>query len=387
MWASPYHAQREFTLGIIGGGQLAKMLAQAAYRLGLRVAILEHGADSPAGRMTQLEFPEGWNSPEALSAFIRVSDLITLENEFVSPELLDHIASYRPVYPTPETVHRVRDKLTQKRAMAAAGIPVPTFAGVDTLEEALAFAHQHGFPLALKTRTFGYDGYGNRTVADPEQLAQAWTELQQRLPTSGLLAERFVVLQKELAVIVARNRRGEVAVYPCVETVQQDHVCRVVYAPAPIPEPLRRHAQELAVACVEAIDGVGVFGIELFLTTDGQLLFNELAPRPHNSGHYTIEACYTSQFENAIRAVCNLPLGSPEMFVPAAVMVNMLGTRSGSGIPDVVLPALRVGKAWIHLYGKRESRPRRKMGHITAIGNTLEEAYRIAQQAAEGIIW
>lgn len=387
MLPSPYNASRELTLGIIGGGQLAKMLAQAAYRLGLRVAILEHGADSPAGRMTQLEFPEGWNSPETLAAFIRASDLITLENEFVGPEVLDYIAQYRPVYPTPETVRRVRDKLTQKHTIAAVGIPVPSFAGVETPEEVLAFAQQHGFPLVLKTRTFGYDGYGNRTLATADQLPHAWTELRQRLPAGGLLVERFVPLQKELAVIVARNRHGEVAVYPCVETVQEDHVCRIVYAPAPIPERLRRQAQELAVACVEAIEGVGVFGIELFLDVDGQLFFNELAPRPHNSGHYTIEACYTSQFENAIRAVCNLPLGSPEMFVPAAVMVNLLGVRSGSGIPDSVLPALRVGKAWIHLYGKRESRLRRKMGHVTAVGNSLEEAYRTAWQAAEGIIW
>jgi 5-(carboxyamino)imidazole ribonucleotide synthase len=211
--------------------------------------------------------------------------------------------------------------------------------------------------------------------------------LWQRVQHEGILVEEFVPLQKELAVIVARSRRGELAVYPCVETVQQDHVCRVVYAPAPLPEPLRRQAQELAVACVEAIDGVGVFAVELFLSQDGTILFNEIAPRPHNSGHYTIEACYTSQFENAIRAVCGLPLGSPEMFVPAAVMVNLLGVRSGSGIPDAVTEALRVGKAWIHLYGKRESRPRRKMGHVTAVGATLEEAYRLAQQAADGIMW
>ncbi|MCS7176905.1 MAG: 5-(carboxyamino)imidazole ribonucleotide synthase [Candidatus Kapabacteria bacterium] len=387
MLPSPYSPNRELTIGIIGGGQLAKMLAQAAYRLGLRVAIIEHGADSPAGRMTQLEFPEGWNSREALEAFLRVSDIITLENEFVAPELLEGLAQHRPVYPTPETIRRVRDKLTQKQTMVAAGIPVPSFAGASSSDDVLQFAEDYGFPVVLKTRTFGYDGYGNRTVYDRQALPEAWTALKQRTTDSSLLVEQFVQLQKELAVIVARNRRGDIAVYPCVETVQQDHVCRVVYAPAPIPEPLRRRAQEIAVACVEAVDGVGVFGVELFLTTDGDILFNELAPRPHNSGHYTIEACYTSQFENGIRAICNLPLGSPEMIVPAAVMINLLGVRSGSGIPDSVLPALRVGKAWLHLYGKRESRVRRKMGHVTAVGQTLEEAYAHAQQAAEGVVW
>jgi 5-(carboxyamino)imidazole ribonucleotide synthase len=387
MLPSPFSATRELTIGILGGGQLAKMLAQAAYRLGLRVAIIEHGADSPAGRMTQLEFPEGWNDPQALEAFLNACDIVTLENEFVAPELLAEIAQRRPLYPTAETLRRVRDKLIQKQTMAAAGIPVPEFAAAETVEAALSFAHQHGFPVVLKTRTFGYDGYGNRTVSDPEQLRSAWQLLQQRSTDSGLMVEEFVPLEKELAVIVARNRRGELAVYPCVETVQRDHVCHIVYAPAPIPEPLRRQAQDIAVACVEAIEGIGVFGIELFLRQDGRILFNEIAPRPHNSGHYTIEACYTSQFENGIRAICGLPLGSPEMLVPAAVMINLLGVRFGSGIPDSVLPALQVGKAWIHLYGKRESRPRRKMGHVTAVGTTLEEAYARAHRAAEGIIW
>ncbi|MDW8224647.1 MAG: 5-(carboxyamino)imidazole ribonucleotide synthase [Bacteroidota bacterium] len=386
MLPSPYNPT-ELTIGIIGGGQLAKMLTQAAYRLGLRVAILEHGADSPAGRMTKLEFPEGWTSPEALESFLRASDIITLENEFVSPELLEHLAQHRLVYPSPETVRRVRDKLTQKQVISEAGIPAPAFAAVEAPEDALAFARQHGFPVVLKTRTFGYDGYGNRTVSTTEELPSAWQALQQRALDSSLLAERFIVLQKELAVIVARNRRGELAVYPCVETVQHDHVCREVYAPAPIPDALRRRAQEIAVACVEAVHGVGVFGIELFLDGEGEILFNEMAPRPHNSGHYTIEACYTSQFENAIRAICDLPLGSPDLIVPAAVMVNLLGSRTGRGIPDSVIAALRTGKAWLHLYGKHESRPRRKMGHITAVGQTLEEAHLYARQAAEGITW
>ncbi len=387
MLASPYRPNRELTIGIIGGGQLAKMLAQAAYRLGLRVAIIEHGADSPAGRMTQLEFAAGWHCADALNAFAEASDIITLENEFVSPELLDSLAQRRPVYPSPESVRRVRDKLVQKQTMAAAGIPTPAFAAVETPDDVLAFAHRHGFPVVLKSRTFGYDGYGNATLTAAEELPASWNTLQQRAHEAGMLVEEFVPLEKELAVIVARSRRGELAVYPCVETVQQDHVCRVVYAPAPIPEALRRRAQELAVACVEAIDGVGVFGIELFLRQDGVILFNEIAPRPHNSGHYTIEACYTSQFENAIRAICGLPLGSPEMFVPAAVMINLLGVRSGSGIPESVTAALRLGKGWIHLYGKHSSRPRRKMGHVTAVGATLQEAYQLAQQAADGIIW
>jgi 5-(carboxyamino)imidazole ribonucleotide synthase len=387
MLPSPLHPGRPLTIGILGGGQLAKMLALAAYRMGLQVAILEHGEGSPAGVMTKLEFPGGWSSRADLEAFARASDIITLENEFVPPELLRELSQWRPVYPTPETVALVRDKLTQKQHLARAGIPVAEFQEVTSPVEAGQFAQRVGFPILLKTRLFGYDGYGNRTVETPEALEGAWVELRQRTPEQSLLAERWIPLLKELAVMVARNRRGELAVYPCVETVQQDHVCRIVYAPAPIEEALRRRAQELAVAAVEAIEGIGIFGVELFLSQDGQLYINELAPRPHNTGHYTIEACYTSQFENALRAVCNLPLGSPEMYVPAAVMINLLGVRSGSGFPDDVEPALQAGPAWIHFYGKRESRPRRKLGHVTAVGATLEEAYERARAVAEGILW
>jgi len=387
MLASPLHPGRPLTIGILGGGQLAKMLALAAYRMGLQVAVLEHGEGSPAGVMTKLEFPGGWSSRTDLEAFARASDIITLENEFVPPEILHELSQWRPVYPTPETVALVRDKLTQKQHLARAGIPVAEFEEVPSPAAAAEFAQRVGFPILLKTRLFGYDGYGNRTVEAPEALDSAWTGLQQRTPGQSLLAERWIPLSKELAVMVARNRRGELAVYPCVETVQQDHVCRIVYAPAPIEKSLQRRAQELAVAAVEAIGGIGIFGVELFLSQDGQLYINELAPRPHNSGHYTIEACYTSQFENALRAVCNLPLGSPEMYVGAAVMINLLGVRSGSGFPDAVEPALQAGPAWIHFYGKRESRPRRKLGHVTAVGATLEEAYERARAVAEGILW
>jgi len=387
MLASPLHPGRPLTIGILGGGQLAKMLALAAYRMGLQVAVLEHGEGSPAGVMTKLEFPGGWSSRTDLEAFARASDIITLENEFVPPEILHELSQWRPVYPTPETVALVRDKLTQKQHLARAGIPVAEFEEVPSPAAAAEFAQRVGFPILLKTRLFGYDGYGNRTVEAPEALDSAWTGLQQRTPGQSLLAERWIPLSKELAVMVARNRRGELAIYPCVETVQQDHVCRIVYAPAPIEKSLQRRAQELAVAAVEAIGGIGIFGVELFLSQDGQLYINELAPRPHNSGHYTIEACYTSQFENALRAVCNLPLGSPEMYVGAAVMINLLGVRSGSGFPDAVEPALQAGPAWIHFYGKRESRPRRKLGHVTAVGATLEEAYERARAVAEGILW
>jgi 5-(carboxyamino)imidazole ribonucleotide synthase len=201
------------------------------------------------------------------------------------------------------------------------------------------------------------------------------------------MAESFVTFTKELAVMVARNRRGEIAVYPCVQTIQQGHICVTVLAPAPIEEHLQKHAQDIAVKCVEAVDGVGVFGVEMFLTTDDQIVFNEIAPRPHNSGHYTIEACYTSQFENCIRAVTNMPLGSAEMRVPAACMINLLGERTGSGIPDSVLEMLRIDTVALHLYGKKDVRMGRKMGHLTATGATVDDAFAAANAALERFVW
>jgi 5-(carboxyamino)imidazole ribonucleotide synthase len=387
MLPSIYNPSQPFTLGILGGGQLAKMTAQEAYRMGMRVAVIEHGESSPAGVMTKLEFPGGWKDSEELERFIAASDIITLENEFIDPEILDMIAERRHVFPTPATMRLVQDKFTQKTTMAAVGIPVPTFAEMSTKADLVAFGQQHGYPFVVKTRKFGYDGYGNATIRRETEIDMVWRRFMEGEEPRPLMAESFVTFTKELAVMVARNRRGEIAVYPCVQTIQQGHICVTVLAPAPIEEHLQKHAQDIAVKCVEAVDGVGVFGVEMFLTTDDQIVFNEIAPRPHNSGHYTIEACYTSQFENCIRAVTNMPLGSAEMRVPAACMINLLGERTGSGIPDSVLEMLRIDTVALHLYGKKDVRMGRKMGHLTATGATVDDAFAAANAALERFVW
>jgi 5-(carboxyamino)imidazole ribonucleotide synthase len=387
MLPSIYNPSQPFTLGILGGGQLAKMTAQEAYRMGMRVAVIEHGESSPAGVMTKLEFPGGWKDSEELERFIAASDIITLENEFIDPEILDMIAERRHVFPTPATMRLVQDKFTQKTTMAAVGIPVPTFAEMSTKADLVAFGKQHGYPFVVKTRKFGYDGYGNATIRRETEIDMVWRRFMEGEEPRPLMAESFVTFTKELAVMVARNRRGEIAVYPCVQTIQQGHICVTVLAPAPIEEHLQKRAQDIAVKCVEAVDGVGVFGVEMFLTTDDQIVFNEIAPRPHNSGHYTIEACYTSQFENCIRAVTNMPLGSAEMRVPAACMINLLGERTGSGIPDSVLEMLRIDTVALHLYGKKDVRMGRKMGHLTATGATVDDAFAAANAALERFVW
>jgi 5-(carboxyamino)imidazole ribonucleotide synthase len=387
MLPSIYNPSEPFTLGLLGGGQLAKMTAQEAYKMGLRVAVIEHGADSPAGMMTKKEFPGGWKNPEDLEAFIQASDIITLENEFIDPDILDVIAERRLVFPTPDTMRLVQDKFIQKQTFAAVGVPTPHFAEITSKQDLVDFGQKHGYPFVAKTRKFGYDGYGNATIKRETEIDMVWRRFMEGEDPRPLLAESFVTFTKELAVMVARNKRGEIAVYPCVQTIQQGHVCVTVLAPAPIEPELQKRAQEIAVACVETINGVGVFGIEMFLTTDDQIIFNEIAPRPHNSGHYTIEACHTSQFENCIRAVTNLPLGSADMRVPAACMINLLGERTGSGIPDSVIEMLKVDDVALHLYGKKDVRMGRKMGHLTATGATVDEAFQRANLALNRFVW
>jgi 5-(carboxyamino)imidazole ribonucleotide synthase len=387
MLPSLIHPSKPTTIGILGGGQLAKMMASEAFRMGLRVAVIEHGEDSPAGMMTHLEYPLGWNDAEELTRFVEASDVVTLENEFIDPAIVEQIEERRAVFPSSATLRLIQDKYIQKQTMSAAGIPVPVFAALESVEQMKAFGAEHGWPYVVKTRKFGYDGYGNATVRMPEHCDPVWKRFRNTDSPRDLMGESFVPFVSELAVMVARNRRGELAVYPCVETVQQNHICRLVVAPARIPQEVHQHAQELAVAAVEAIGGVGVFGVELFLLADNSIVFNEIAPRPHNSGHYTIEGCHTSQFENAIRAVVNLPLGSPEMRSPAAAMLNLLGMRNGPGVPDSVVDLMRHASVKLHLYGKKDSRIGRKMGHLTAVANTPEEAVLLVEEAEKDLIW
>lgn len=378
---------KPLTIGILGGGQLAKMLASAAYRTGINVAVIENHDLSPAGDMTKNDFIHGWNNNEDLSKFIEISDIITLENEFISPEILEIIENTKKVYPSSKTMRLVQDKFIQKNTFQNAGLPIPVFTSLDTIEDALEFGKSNGYPFVIKSRKFGYDGYGNATIDSPESIIPTWNKFKADSLRSDMMAEKFVYFRKELAVMVARSTNGETAVYPCVETIQQNHICHSVMSPAVINIELQELAKAISVKAVEAIDGIGVFGIELFLTNDNQILINEIAPRPHNSGHYTIECCYCSQYENAIRAICGLPLGSTEMIKPGGAMVNLLGMRDGSGVPSDITKVLAHNDIWLHLYNKKKSRKGRKMGHITAMADTPEEALEKATKAANDIIW
>jgi 5-(carboxyamino)imidazole ribonucleotide synthase len=377
-------------VGILGGGQLARMTIGAALALGIDITVFEREADSPAGRLAGTEFVGSWESPELQARFAAACDVITLESEFVAPEVLRALeAAGTPVRPGAVTLALIGDKLRQKETLAAAGgIPLPHFRAVASVADVVKAGAEWGWPLVLKARRLSYDGYGNAIVRDAAEVAAAWARL--GAPERALYVEAFVPFRRELAVMVARTPGGVLATYPVAETVQavEAQICRIVRAPAPVAPGMAAQAATTARRAVEAVGAVGVVGVELFETTDGTILLNELAPRPHNSGHYTIEGCVTAQFENHLRAILDWPLGATDLVAPAAVMVNILG-RSGDSVapePAGLRAALAVPGAHVHLYGKRRSRPGRKMGHVTALGPDVATAEAIASQAASTIV-
>lgn len=371
-------------LGIIGGGQLARMTALAARPLGVEVVVLEKDPHSPAARLLPDCVVGDWTDRDTLRKFAERCDVITLENEFVDAAALEFLErAGHEVLPGAACMAVTQDKFTQKSVLQDFGLPVPAFRAVQTPAEVAAAARTFAWPVILKTRRNGYDGKGNFTLKSATDLAAGWQALGGG--NHELMVEAWFPFVKELAVIVTRGRDGATAVYPVVETVQRNHVCHVVRAPAQIPEELARQAAALAKSAVAAVGGVGSFGVEMFLSATGALVINELAPRVHNSGHYTIEACDCSQFENHVRAVLGWPLGSPLMVVPAAAMVNVLGSEAAPGQPRGLDAALRIPGARVHLYGKPRSGPGRKMGHVTVLERSVAEAQAVAERAVREI--
>ncbi|HEX2909678.1 MAG TPA: 5-(carboxyamino)imidazole ribonucleotide synthase [Chloroflexia bacterium] len=374
------------TIGILGGGQLARMTVEAANRLGFQVAILENSEDSPAGKIATFEIVGPWSDTNLLDTLAQTCDVVTLENEFVDCDVLQYLeAKGVPVYPSALTLRLIQDKARQKQVLRSNSIPVPAFATVENEDDVLAFAREYGWPLILKARRNGYDGKGNWKLDSTADIQEGFENLTRG--GSALMVEAFVPFERELAVMVVRRSNGEIITYPVVETIQKDHICHTVTAPAAVSAEVTRRAEQIARGAIEAIQGVGVFGVEMF-QAGGEVLINELAPRPHNSGHYTIEACPSSQFDNLLRAILDLPLGSTELIAPAA-MVNLLGQNKRTDGPDGLEQALAVPGANVHLYGKAESRPGRKMGHVTALapGSNTTKALEIARQAANKIIF
>jgi len=371
-------------VGIIGGGQLSRMLCLAAAQLGIKTVTVERKADCPAAAVSHLHQVGDWNDPAVLRQLATHADVVTLENEFVNAETLTILETENVrILPSAECLRTIQDKLIQKEALQTAGLPTPRFCSTDSIGELQEAGSEFGYPFVLKRRRNGYDGNGNFTIKTAQDLETGWAVLDG--DNHPLFAEEFCLFKAEIAVMVCRSSSGQTVVYPVVETVQKEHICHIVKAPAAVPDSTSAQAIRIATDAVSSVKGIGSIGVELFLTQDDQIVVNELAPRVHNSGHYTIEACHTSQFENHIRAVLGLPLGNPDLIEPAAVMINLLGDAAGPSFPSGVSEALEVDGAHLHLYGKDQSQLGRKMGHLTVTGSPMESVMSRAELAAKKI--
>ena len=361
------------TIGVLGGGQLGRMFAQAAQTLGFRVHVFEPQVDCPAGAVANRVVNAAFDDIEALKAFARGVDVVTYEFENIPSEPLEAIAGIVPLHPRAEVLHICQNRQREKMWLRANGFPHVRYAEALDGDVAAAVA-QVGRPCVVKTADFGYDGKGQMRIATDADLEQANAIFRGR----RCVIERWVDFKCELSVIVARSTTGDVKAFPVAENIHTRHILDVSLVPARLGAAVVREAEQVALAIAEKLGVVGLLAVEMFLTDRGEVLVNELAPRPHNSGHWTLDGCETSQFEQHVRAVCGLPLGAVDVRQPT-VMVNILGDAWGwrgttvTGEPH--WPAiLGAERAKLHLYGKREPRPGRKMGHFTVRDATLEQA-------------
>lgn len=364
-------------IGILGSGQLGRMLAMAARRMGYGVHVLSPDRNTPAGQVADVEITAEYTDREALKRFAEGVDVVTIEFENIPVEALRLLAADVPVYPQPHVLHIAQNRLREKTFLDETGMPVTPFQPVLTAEDLETGFERLGAPLVLKTAGFGYDGKGQAKVNTLEEAIQAFSALQAESGgDTPCILEQFIDLDREISVIAARSDSGAFAAYPPVENRHRNHILDLTLAPAELSKSLADQAVAVTRHIMETFRMQGLLCVEFFITTEGKLLVNELAPRPHNSGHYTIEAAVCSQFEQQLRAVCGLPLGDSSLRQPAA-MLNLLGDLWASSeqadAPDWT-PCLNQPGLYLHLYGKHEARPGRKMGHITALGNTAAEA-------------
>jgi 5-(carboxyamino)imidazole ribonucleotide synthase len=357
------------TVGVLGGGQLGRMFAMAARRLGYRVHTLAPDHDTPTGQIADVEINASYDDLAAVRAFAQDVDVVTFEFENVSAAAVAEAERHAIVRPNGRSLAIAQHRLEEKTFLSALGLPVAPFAPVRAGDDLAAAVKIAGVPAVLKTATSGYDGKGQIKIDNAGELAPAWDTLGRR----EAVLEAFVDLEREISVIGARGVNGEWSHFGPIENAHARHILDVSVAPANVPEATAAQAIDVTRTVMDALDFIGVLCIEFFITRDGRLLVNELAPRPHNSGHLTFDACRTSQFEQQLRAVCGLPLGSPEMLTPAAAMANLLGDVWSGGEPNWA-GALALSDVKLHLYGKSSPRPGRKMGHLTVLARSPEAA-------------
>lgn len=364
-------------IGIIGGGQLGLMISEAARTMGFpAITVLDPTPHCPASIVaTQIE--GSLKDATALRQLAAQADILTYEIEHINTQVLQDLQATRvKIYPAPELLAIIQDKYAQKIFLAQHNIPVVPFMSIDTPTDLERVILNWGYPLVLKAKKDAYDGRGNARINRPEDIQSALD----RLAGRELYVEKGLELAKELGMMIARNERGELATFPIVEMIHVRDICETVLAPAPIAPRLLEEARIMARQAIDKLNAVGIFGVEMFLDADGHIWLNEIAPRPHNLGHFTIEACQTSQFEQHLRAITNLPLTSTAMLYPVAVMENILGTRNGPAEPHWSHNYDRA-HVFPHIYGKSETRFDRKMGHITVVGDDLATVYKQAKEA------
>jgi len=363
-------------IGVFGSGQLGRMLALAARAMGYRIHTFSPEQDSPTGQIAEREVCAAYDDIDAVRDFVRRVDVVTFEFENVAAAVAQIAAEEGvPVRPGGHVLHTTQQRLREKTFLAGAGLPVTPFAAVSSEAELHAAIERIGAPAVLKTAAFGYDGKGQARIDDPAQALAAW----ETIGRQEAILEGFVDFEREVSVVAARGADGAFAHWGVIENEHSNHILDVSVAPAAVEPRIAADAVELARAVLTQFDVVGVLCVEMFLDRRGRLLINELAPRPHNSGHLTIEAAVTSQFEQQARAVCGLPLGSTELLRPAA-MANLLGDVWANGEPNWAA-ALAVPGVKLHLYGKKAARAGRKMGHLTVLASTIEDARAKVVQA------
>lgn len=370
----PVHGVSEKIVGVLGGGQLGRMLCQAASKLSIKVAILDPLENCPASSLAYYHMVGNFDDSTTVQEFAKRCDVLTVEIEHVDVATLEILEQQGiDCQPRASTIRIIQDKYLQKVHFSQHGIPLTKFRQIDDLEDAKKAGEIFGYPLMIKSKRLAYDGRGNSIAKSAEELSSAIFALGGL--EHGLYVEKWAPFVKELSVVIARGRDNSITCYPVVETIHKENICHIVKAPASVSWEIKNLATDVAYKAVSSLEGAGVFAVELFLTKDGQILLNEVAPRPHNSGHHTIESCKTSQFEQHLRAVLGLPLGDPSMITPAAIMYNILGEDEGE--PGFYLShqlmqrALSISGAFVHWYDKSEMRKQRKIGHITIVGRSM----------------
>lgn len=374
------HAAR---IGIVGGGQLGRMITMSAKKLGLYVVVTDPNPESPAGQVADLQILADYKDGKAIRKLAKMVDVVTFEIELAnSSVLLDILKKGKQVHPNPDTLSIIRDKYLQKVFLKNNHIPTAEFDEVTDLKNIEEIGEKFSYPFLLKARTDAYDGRGNYLVKNKSDIKKGIEKLRGR----KLYVEEFAPFVKEIAVMVARTPQGKMKTYPVVETIHKNNICDTVIVPAGISKKAEERANTLAKKVMNCLGGAGVFGIEMFLLKNDSILINEIAPRVHNSGHYTVEACVTSQFEQHIRAITGLPLGDTSLLSKFSVMKNILGAKDGDGMPDGLEKALKIPGVSVHIYGKKDSRPGRKMGHVTVIGDSLPECIKKVERARKLLI-